>query len=131
MVRLICLNRRMYSLSCPSGPVQKGWQEGNCNPEEGWSYQGCEGQTPVIISITCQLISIKADWKEGFKKKQVGVSDMTLLTTISNESVNDNLQKRWTSGEIYTYIGAVLISVNPFRGESLSHSHRVHAYSFR
>ncbi|KAL0951617.1 hypothetical protein HGRIS_008298 [Hohenbuehelia grisea] len=57
----------------------------------------------------------KADWKEGFKKKQIGVSDMTLLTTISNESVNENLQKRWTNGEIYTYIGAVLISVNPFR----------------
>lgn len=58
----------------------------------------------------------QADWKEGFKKKQVGVSDMTLLTTISNESINDNLQKRWTNAEIYTYIGAVLISVNPFRG---------------
>ncbi|KAF8481322.1 P-loop containing nucleoside triphosphate hydrolase protein [Russula ochroleuca] len=57
----------------------------------------------------------KADWKEGFRKKQVGVSDMTLLTTISNESINDNLQKRWTSNEIYTYIGSVLISVNPFR----------------
>lgn len=41
---------------------------------------------------------------------------MTLLTTISNESINDNLQKRWTNGEIYTYIGGVLISVNPFRG---------------
>ncbi|KZT30781.1 hypothetical protein NEOLEDRAFT_1186966 [Neolentinus lepideus HHB14362 ss-1] len=57
----------------------------------------------------------KADWKEGFKKKQVGVSDMTLLTTISNDSINENLQKRWTNGEIYTYIGPVLISVNPFR----------------
>ncbi|KAF5323389.1 hypothetical protein D9611_005601 [Ephemerocybe angulata] len=57
----------------------------------------------------------KADWKEGFKKKQVGVSDMTLLTTISNESINENLQKRWTNAEIYTYIGSVLISVNPFR----------------
>ncbi|KAI0785367.1 P-loop containing nucleoside triphosphate hydrolase protein [Irpex lacteus] len=57
----------------------------------------------------------KADWKEGFKKKQVGVSDMTLLTTITNESINENLQKRWTNGEIYTYIGGVLISVNPFR----------------
>lgn len=41
---------------------------------------------------------------------------MTLLSTISNESVNDNLQKRWTNAEIYTYIGNVLISVNPFRG---------------
>jgi myosin I len=65
------------------------------------------------------LICIQADWKEGFKKKQVGVSDMTLLTTISNEAINENLQKRWTNGEIYTYIGAVLISVNPFRGDYL------------
>lgn len=44
---------------------------------------------------------------------------MTLLTTISNESINENLQKRWTNAEIYTYIGAVLISVNPFRGPAL------------
>ncbi|KAI0964200.1 class II myosin, variant 2 [Taiwanofungus camphoratus] len=57
----------------------------------------------------------KADWKEGFKKKQVGVSDMTLLTTITNEAINENLQKRWLNGEIYTYIGSVLISVNPFK----------------
>ncbi|KAI1793106.1 P-loop containing nucleoside triphosphate hydrolase protein [Ganoderma leucocontextum] len=57
----------------------------------------------------------KADWKEGFKKKQVGVSDMTLLTTITNESINENLDKRWKNAEIYTYIGSVLISVNPFR----------------
>ncbi|GAA5976419.1 hypothetical protein JCM5350_001685 [Sporobolomyces pararoseus] len=57
----------------------------------------------------------KADWKEGFKKKQAGVSDMTLLTSISNESINDNLKKRFENAEIYTYIGHVLISVNPFR----------------
>ncbi|KAH8102399.1 P-loop containing nucleoside triphosphate hydrolase protein [Cristinia sonorae] len=57
----------------------------------------------------------KADWKEGFKKKSVGVTDMTLLTTITNESINENLQKRWTNGDIYTYIGSVLISVNPFK----------------
>lgn len=41
---------------------------------------------------------------------------MTLLTTITNESINDNLDKRWKNGDIYTYIGSVLISVNPFRG---------------
>lgn len=43
----------------------------------------------------------KADWKEGFKKKQAGVSDMTLLSTISNESINDNLHKRFQNGDIY------------------------------
>jgi hypothetical protein len=41
---------------------------------------------------------------------------MTLLTTITNEAVNENLSKRWKNGEIYTFIGGVLISVNPFRG---------------
>ena len=68
------------------------------------------------ISVSEVPDGAQADWKEGFKKKQVGVSDMTLLTTITNESINENLQKRWTNGEIYTYIGSVLISVNPFRG---------------
>ncbi|KDR85724.1 hypothetical protein GALMADRAFT_234780 [Galerina marginata CBS 339.88] len=71
--------------------------------------------TPAAKKSGGQTKVAKADWKEGFKKKQVGVSDMTLLTTISNESINDNLQKRWTNAEIYTYIGAVLISVNPFK----------------
>ena len=49
---------------------------------------------------------------------------MTLLTTITNESINENLEKRWKNSEIYTYIGAVLISVNPFRG---AHTPRVSA----
>lgn len=40
------------------------------------------------------FVCSQADWKEGFKKKQAGVSDMTLLTSISNESINDNLKKR-------------------------------------
>ncbi|KIJ66224.1 hypothetical protein HYDPIDRAFT_128865 [Hydnomerulius pinastri MD-312] len=70
----------------------------------------------------------KADWKEGFKKKQVGVSDMTLLTTISNDSINDNLQKRWTNGEIYTYIGGVLISVNPFKDLGIYTDETLHKY---
>ena len=43
---------------------------------------------------------------------------MTLLTTITNEAINENLDKRWKNGEIYTYIGGVLISVNPFKGKS-------------
>lgn len=49
------------------------------------------------------------------KKKEVGVSDLTLLSKVSDDSINDNLQKRFENGIIYTYIGHVLISVNPFR----------------
>ncbi|CAG8634099.1 13278_t:CDS:10 [Rhizophagus irregularis] len=57
----------------------------------------------------------KADWKEGFKKKQVGIADMTMLSKVNNEAINENLKKRFENAEIYTYIGHVLISVNPFK----------------
>ncbi|KAL7273155.1 class II myosin [Rhizina undulata] len=52
---------------------------------------------------------------ETTKKKEVGVTDLTLISKISNEAINENLQKRFENREIYTYIGHVLISVNPFR----------------
>ncbi|OLL21841.1 Myosin-1 [Neolecta irregularis DAH-3] len=52
---------------------------------------------------------------ESTKRKEVGVSDLTLLSKISNEAINENLKKRFDHGDIYTYIGHVLISVNPFR----------------
>lgn len=52
---------------------------------------------------------------ETSKKKEVGVSDLTLISKISNEAINDNLKLRFENGEIYTYIGHVLVSVNPFR----------------
>ncbi|KAK0630006.1 myosin-1 [Bombardia bombarda] len=49
------------------------------------------------------------------KKKEIGVSDLTLLSKVSNDTINDNLKKRFEGAEIYTYIGHVLVSVNPFR----------------
>lgn len=49
------------------------------------------------------------------KKKEVGVSDLTLLSKISDDAINDNLHKRFMNDTIYTYIGHVLISVNPFQ----------------
>ncbi len=38
---------------------------------------------------------------ESSKKKEVGVSDLTLLSKISNEAINDNLKKRFENAEIY------------------------------
>ncbi|KAI9445062.1 P-loop containing nucleoside triphosphate hydrolase protein [Lactarius indigo] len=123
-------NHRVFSifktLIDPSSPGPES--DARASPDLGMLHRGVapskkagkKGSTvpkksaPSKVAKVVHLL-VKADWKEGFKKKHIGVSDMTLLTTISNESINDNLQKRWTSGEIYTYIGAVLISVNPFR----------------
>nr|P10569.1 RecName: Full=Myosin IC heavy chain [Acanthamoeba castellanii]AAA27707.1 myosin IB heavy chain [Acanthamoeba castellanii] len=44
-----------------------------------------------------------------------GVDDMVMLTSISNDAINDNLKKRFAADLIYTYIGHVLISVNPYK----------------
>lgn len=38
---------------------------------------------------------------ESTKKKEVGVSDLTLISKISNEAINDNLKKRFENAEIY------------------------------
>jgi myosin heavy subunit len=38
---------------------------------------------------------------ETTKKKEVGVSDLTLISKVSNEAINDNLKKRFENGEIY------------------------------
>lgn len=35
------------------------------------------------------------------KKKEVGVSDLTLLSKVSDESINENLKKRFDNGIIY------------------------------
>ncbi|KAJ5118070.1 Myosin-1 [Penicillium atrosanguineum] len=58
---------------------------------------------------------IKKATFETSKKKEIGVSDLTLLSKISNEAINENLKLRFQHGEIYTYIGHVLVSVNPFQ----------------
>ncbi|EFA81458.1 myosin ID heavy chain [Heterostelium album PN500] len=48
-------------------------------------------------------------------KSQHGVDDMVMLSKIANDSILDNLKKRYAADVIYTYIGNVLISVNPFK----------------
>ncbi|RKP23008.1 P-loop containing nucleoside triphosphate hydrolase protein [Syncephalis pseudoplumigaleata] len=65
--------------------------------------------------MVTQRTPAKADWQESFTKRQVGVADLTLLSKVSENTINDNLRLRFENGEIYTYIGHVLISVNPFR----------------
>ncbi|XP_075757940.1 LOW QUALITY PROTEIN: unconventional myosin-Ia [Pelodiscus sinensis] len=44
----------------------------------------------------------------------VGVGDLVLLDPLSEESLLQNLKERFQHQEIYTYIGNVVISVNPY-----------------
>ena len=47
--------------------------------------------------------------------KRAGVDDMTLLSKIDDSAIVENLKKRFDTDWIFTYIGPVLVSVNPFK----------------
>ncbi|XP_051930286.1 unconventional myosin-If isoform X1 [Hippocampus zosterae] len=47
--------------------------------------------------------------------KQSGVDDMVLLSKITEDAIVENLKKRYMDDYIFTYIGPVLISINPFK----------------
>ena len=44
-----------------------------------------------------------------------GVDDLVLLEDVSEESIQSHLRHRFKKDKIYTYIGPVLLSCNPFR----------------
>ncbi|EDQ88553.1 uncharacterized protein MONBRDRAFT_26115, partial [Monosiga brevicollis MX1] len=46
---------------------------------------------------------------------EAGVGDAILLEPVTEDAFLDNLKLRFSNGFIYTYIGEVVISVNPYR----------------
>jgi len=44
-----------------------------------------------------------------------GVDDMILLPNVKDDGITENIRKRFDDSQIYTWIGEVLISVNPYR----------------
>eukprot|EP00818_Percolomonas_sp_WS_P000139 CAMPEP_0117447222 /NCGR_PEP_ID=MMETSP0759-20121206/6759_1 /TAXON_ID=63605 /ORGANISM="Percolomonas cosmopolitus, Strain WS" /LENGTH=1076 /DNA_ID=CAMNT_0005239541 /DNA_START=77 /DNA_END=3307 /DNA_ORIENTATION=+ len=48
-------------------------------------------------------------------KKRVGVDDLVLLSKLQEKEICANLKKRHAKENIYTYIGEVLLAVNPFK----------------
>jgi len=53
--------------------------------------------------------------KTGKNFQQQGVDDLVMLPKVTEENVIENLKKRYMNDIIYTNIGPVLISVNPFK----------------
>uniref|UniRef100_A0A3P8SQU8 Myosin IB n=1 Tax=Amphiprion percula TaxID=161767 RepID=A0A3P8SQU8_AMPPE len=61
----------------------------------------------------------------------IGVGDMVLLEPLSEDSFLDNLRKRFDHNEIYTYIGSVVISMNPYRSLPIYTPDKVEEYRNR
>ncbi|XP_062972313.1 unconventional myosin-Ib isoform X3 [Elgaria multicarinata webbii] len=57
----------------------------------------------------------KMEVKTSLLDNMIGVGDMVLLEPLTEESFISNLKQRFDHNEIYTYIGSVVISINPYR----------------
>ncbi|KAM6396135.1 unconventional myosin-If [Rhynochetos jubatus] len=68
----------------------------------------------VAVAFSPQGSKERFHW-QSHNVKQSGVDDMVLLSKISEEAIVENLKKRFMDDYIFTYIGPVLISVNPFK----------------
>ncbi len=61
----------------------------------------------------------------AFVSKANGVDDMVMLSDLSEGGINSNLRRRFEKSQIYTYVGPVLVSVNPFRNIPELYSERL------
>ncbi|XP_024942663.1 myosin-IB isoform X2 [Cephus cinctus] len=66
------------------------------------------------------------------ERDRVGVQDFVLLEDFTNENAFvDNLRKRFRENLIYTYIGQVLISVNPYKNLPIYNDENIQFYQKR
>ncbi|XP_030643049.1 unconventional myosin-Ib isoform X2 [Chanos chanos] len=73
----------------------------------------------------------KMEVKTSLLDNMIGVGDMVLLEPLSEESFIDNLRKRFDHNEIYTYIGSVVISLNPYKSLPIFTADKVEEYRNR
>lgn len=74
--------------------------------------QRVEGRTYRQAEVTTKHGKLKSDRKS--KPEKMYMDDLASLEILSEEAIAEQLQKRFESNQIYTYIGDILVAVNPF-----------------
>uniref|UniRef100_A0A7M4EX73 Unconventional myosin-Ib n=1 Tax=Crocodylus porosus TaxID=8502 RepID=A0A7M4EX73_CROPO len=69
--------------------------------------------------------------KTSLLDNMIGVGDMVLLEPLNEDTFINNLKKRFDHSEIYTYIGSVVISLNPYRSLPIYSPEKVEEYRNR
>ncbi|KAJ7398543.1 Unconventional myosin-Ia [Pitangus sulphuratus] len=73
----------------------------------------------------------KMEVKTSLLDDMIGVGDMVLLEPLNEDSFINNLKKRFDHNEVYTYIGSVVISINPYRSLPIYTPEKVEEYRNR
>ncbi|KAG6609398.1 myosin-like protein [Phytophthora cinnamomi] len=67
----------------------------------------------------------------GDERVVVGVDDLVLLPSVSETSILENLKMRHAADVIYSYIGHVLVVVNPYKWLDIYGEDSMHAYTHK
>uniref|UniRef100_A0A671L547 Unconventional myosin-Ib-like n=1 Tax=Sinocyclocheilus anshuiensis TaxID=1608454 RepID=A0A671L547_9TELE len=73
----------------------------------------------------------KMEVKTSLLDNMIGVGDMVLIEPLSEDTFIENLKKRFDHSEIYTYIGSVVISMNPYKSLPIYTAEKVEEYRNR
>ncbi|XP_031415387.1 unconventional myosin-Ib isoform X7 [Clupea harengus] len=73
----------------------------------------------------------KMEVKTSLLDNMIGVGDSVLLEPLTEDSFLENLRKRFDHNEIYTYIGSVVISLNPYKHLPIYTAEKVEEYRNR
>lgn len=87
------------------GKVRKELQDEICRQRD-------EGRVKRQPEVTTKHGKLKTDRKA--QPKKMYMDDLAALDLLSEDAIVDQLQNRYTQTQIYTYIGDILVSVNPF-----------------
>lgn len=71
-----------------------------------------DGRNTRQAEATTRYGNLKSDRKS--KPEKMYMDDLAGLDTLTEDTIVDQLKKRYDSKQIYTYIGDILVAVNPF-----------------
>lgn len=74
--------------------------------------QRAEGRVHRQPEVTTKHGKLKTDRKT--RPEKMYMDDLAALDMLSEEAIVDQLQHRYEQAQIYTYIGDILVAVNPF-----------------
>ncbi|XP_062698482.1 myosin-IIIb-like isoform X5 [Aedes albopictus] len=74
--------------------------------------QRSDGRAPRQAEATTKYGKLKSDRKS--KPQKMYIDDLAGLDVLTEDTIVEQLQKRFEANQIYTYIGDILVAVNPF-----------------